>query len=92
MNGRIIYYCGLLTLILISDSDLAARVTYRVLGNLGQKPVISVSENGILSSGSVIGSAAVHVVAQEEFGVNQTLIILIKVSQHVLMWRAKEIE
>ena len=36
-------------------------------------------EDGVLISGSNSGQAALHITAQEEFGINQTLVLLIKV-------------
>ena len=36
-------------------------------------------EDGILVSGSNSGQAALQVTAQEEFGINQTLVLLVKV-------------
>ncbi len=59
--------------------DLEARLRYYILPSKGDKSIISVSETGVLTSGAQTGSAAVHVVAQEKFGVNQTLVILVKV-------------
>ena len=38
-------------------------------------------EDGILVSGSNSGQAALQVTAQEEFGINQTLVLLVKVIQ-----------
>ena len=39
-------------------------------------------EDGVLISGSNSGQAALHITAQEEFGINQTLVLLIKVGNN----------
>ena len=36
-------------------------------------------EDGVLVSGSNLGQAALQLTAQEEFGINQTLVLLVKV-------------
>lgn len=42
-------------------------------------PVVSVSRSGLLTSGGYPGQAHLRVTAQEEFGVNHTMVILVKV-------------
>ena len=42
-------------------------------------------EDGVLISGSNSGQAALHITAQEEFGINQTLVLLIKVGIYNFM-------
>ena len=37
-------------------------------------------DDGVLMSGSHSGQAALQITAQEEFGINQTLVLLVKVS------------
>ncbi|XP_071099780.1 nuclear pore membrane glycoprotein 210-like isoform X2 [Haliotis cracherodii] len=61
-----------------TNRDLAARLTYHILHNSG-KSIVTMKKNGVLVSGPLTGTAALHVIAQEDFGVNQTLVILIKV-------------
>ena len=58
---------------------------YFVLGDQPDQQVVQVLENGQLRSGPVPGSAVLHVVAQEEFGLNQTLVILVKVGFGLVM-------
>ncbi|XP_067655062.1 nuclear pore membrane glycoprotein 210-like isoform X1 [Haliotis asinina] len=64
--------------IIKTNRDLAARLTYHVLHN-SDKSVVTMKQNGIIVSGVQTGTAALHVTAQEDFGVNQTLVILVKV-------------
>ncbi|KAL8601945.1 hypothetical protein ACOMHN_008437 [Nucella lapillus] len=54
-------------------------MSYSVVTENGEVPVVRVGKNGQLVSGPIPGSAVVHVTAQEDFGVNQTLVFLVKV-------------
>ena len=60
--------------------DVAAFMSYSVVSENGDVPVVSVGKNGQLVSGPIPGNAVVHVTALEEFGINQTLVFLVKVS------------
>ncbi|GFS06170.1 nuclear pore membrane glycoprotein 210-like [Elysia marginata] len=72
-----------------TNRDVAARVRYFILNNQEglesqgnnpvESPVVRLLDNGQLRSGPIPGSTVLHVVAQEEFGLNQTLVILVKV-------------
>ncbi|XP_055899109.1 nuclear pore membrane glycoprotein 210-like [Biomphalaria glabrata] len=62
-----------------TNRDIAARVSYYVINDSQDTPVIRVLDNGQLRSGSAPGNAFLHVVSEEEFGINQTLVILVKV-------------
>ncbi|XP_021353376.1 nuclear pore membrane glycoprotein 210-like isoform X2 [Mizuhopecten yessoensis] len=62
-----------------TNRDGAAKVTYTVLPSSGDLKVVAVGDGGLLSSGPKAGEAALHITSQEEFGTNQTLVVLIKV-------------
>ena len=64
----------------LSHRDVAAFMSYSVVSDNGDIPTVRVTKNGQLTSGPIPGNAVVHVTAQEEFGVNQTLVFLVKVS------------
>ena len=57
--------------------DGSAKMIYTVM-SAENSDTVQV-EDGILMSGSNSGQAALQVTAQEEFGINQTLILLVKV-------------
>ncbi|RUS71401.1 hypothetical protein EGW08_020832, partial [Elysia chlorotica] len=48
-------------------------------GQAVDNPVVRLLDNGQLRSGPIPGTAVLHIVAVEEFGLNQTLVILVKV-------------
>lgn len=73
-------YCFYLILCGFNYRDIAARVSYYVINDSQDTPVIRVLDNGQLRSGSAPGNAFLHVVSEEEFGINQTLVILVKVN------------
>ncbi|KAK7447124.1 hypothetical protein BaRGS_00040214 [Batillaria attramentaria] len=62
-----------------TNRDVAADMSYTVVSENGDMPTVRVGKNGQLVSGPIPGSAVVHVTAQEEFGINQTLVFLVKV-------------
>lgn len=59
--------------------DRAATVSYRVLNGLKKPPVVQVDDNGLLTSGSFTGISTMEVNSQEPFGINQTIIVSVKV-------------
>nr|KAG5685485.1 hypothetical protein BaRGS_003378 [Batillaria attramentaria] len=63
-----------------TNRDVAADMSYTVVSENGDMPTVRVGKNGQLVSGPIPGSAVVHVTAQEEFGINQTLVFLVKVT------------
>ncbi|XP_062969977.1 nuclear pore membrane glycoprotein 210 [Cynocephalus volans] len=63
-----------------TNRDSVASLSYRVLDGPEKVPVVHIDEKGFLVSGSVIGTSTIEVIAQEPFGVNQTVIVAIKVS------------
>lgn len=54
-------------------------LSYRVLDCPDQATIVQVDEKGLLSSGSLTGSSSLLVTSQETFGVNQTLVLAVKV-------------
>ncbi|GAA6079659.1 nuclear pore membrane glycoprotein 210 isoform X1, partial [Tachysurus ichikawai] len=54
-------------------------LSYQVLDCPDAAPVVHVDANGHLTSGSLEGTASLQITAQESFGVNQTIIIAVKV-------------
>ncbi|XP_043934036.1 nuclear pore membrane glycoprotein 210 isoform X1 [Protopterus annectens] len=63
-----------------------AAVTYEVLDCSDKAVVVKVDENGLLTSGSRTGLSTVKVNSQEPFGINQTVVVTVKVA-HVAYLR-----
>ncbi|XP_069795905.1 nuclear pore membrane glycoprotein 210 isoform X2 [Narcine bancroftii] len=63
-----------------TNRDGAATLSYQVQDCSDKSPVIQMDENGILTSGSVTGSSTIRVNAEEQFGVNQTVTVAVKVA------------
>nr|XP_045008482.1 nuclear pore membrane glycoprotein 210 [Jaculus jaculus] len=63
-----------------TNRDGVATLNYRVLDAPEKIPVVHIDEKGFLVSGSGIGMSTLEVTAQEPFGANQTIIIVVKVS------------
>lgn len=57
-------------------------MSYQVISLVDPSPV-TVGEGGLLTSGTVSGQVALQVTSQEEFGTNQTLVLLVRVGQVV---------
>lgn len=62
-----------------TNRDGVGPLSYRMLECPDQAVVAQVDDKGTLSSGSLTGSSSLLVTLQETFGVNQTLIIAVKV-------------
>ncbi|XP_056129550.1 nuclear pore membrane glycoprotein 210 [Lampris incognitus] len=62
-----------------TNRDGVGAVSYRMLECPDQGVIAQVNDNGLLSSGSLTGSSSLLVTSQEPFGVNQTLILALKV-------------
>uniref|UniRef100_A0A8C9WHE5 Nucleoporin 210 n=1 Tax=Scleropages formosus TaxID=113540 RepID=A0A8C9WHE5_SCLFO len=62
-----------------TNRDSMGQVSYRVHDCPNKAALIHVNENGHLSSGALTGSASLQVTSQESFGVNQTVIVAVKV-------------
>ncbi|CAG5123932.1 unnamed protein product, partial [Candidula unifasciata] len=65
--------------VLKTNRDQNARVRFTVKGTSSGNAVVQLLDNGQLRSGPATGSAILHVVAQEEFALNQTLVVLVMV-------------
>ncbi|KAL8212459.1 UNVERIFIED_CONTAM: hypothetical protein K2H54_047229, partial [Gekko kuhli] len=63
-----------------TNRDRVASLSYRILDDQDRIPVVQIDERGLLHSGSLIGLATVEVIGQEPFGINQTLIVAVKVA------------
>ncbi|XP_069823220.1 nuclear pore membrane glycoprotein 210 [Dendropsophus ebraccatus] len=63
-----------------TNRDQAATVNYRILNEPNALPVIQVDSNGLLTSGSLTGVSTIEINSQEPFGINQTIIVSVKVS------------
>ncbi|KAL4646368.1 nuclear pore membrane glycoprotein 210 isoform X1 [Arapaima gigas] len=62
-----------------TNRDSLGQLSYRVHDCTNKAALIQVDENGHLSSGALTGSASLQVTSQESFGVNQTIIVAVKV-------------
>uniref|UniRef100_A0A667Z6W6 Nucleoporin 210 n=1 Tax=Myripristis murdjan TaxID=586833 RepID=A0A667Z6W6_9TELE len=62
-----------------TNRDGVGSLSYRMLDCPDQTVVAHVDDKGLLSSGSLTGSSSLQVTSQETFGVNQTLILAVKV-------------
>ncbi|ETE69030.1 Nuclear pore membrane glycoprotein, partial [Ophiophagus hannah] len=63
-----------------TNRDGAASLTYRVLDSQDKVPVVEIDESGHLSSHSQIGLSTIEIISQESFGINQTLVVAVKVA------------
>lgn len=57
-----------------------ASLSYRVLDGPDKVPLVQIDESGFLNSGSLIGSSTIEVISQEPFGINQTIVVAVKVA------------
>ncbi|NXU54806.1 PO210 protein, partial [Turnix velox] len=62
-----------------TNRDQVASLSYRVLDGPDKVPVVKIDERGFLNAGPLIGSSTIEVIAQESFGINQTIIVAVKV-------------
>ncbi|KAG8128203.1 hypothetical protein E2320_015056, partial [Naja naja] len=63
-----------------TNRDGAASLTYHVLDSQDKVPVVEIDESGHLSSHSQIGLSTIEIISQESFGINQTLVVAVKVA------------
>ncbi|XP_066469901.1 nuclear pore membrane glycoprotein 210 [Tiliqua scincoides] len=63
-----------------TNRDRVSSLSYHVLDVEGRVPVVQIDERGLLNSGSLIGLSTIEVISQEPFGMNQTLIVAVKVA------------
>ncbi|PIK54185.1 putative nuclear pore membrane glycoprotein [Apostichopus japonicus] len=59
--------------------DGSAIMSYTLLSNSGSEPIVTVSPQGVVTSGSRTGKAVIEVVARESFRANQTMLALVQV-------------
>ncbi|XDV45377.1 hypothetical protein PO909_013490 [Leuciscus waleckii] len=62
-----------------TNRDGQGSLSYRVLDCPDRAALIQVDDKGLLTSGSLTGTASLQISSQETFGVNQTIIIAVKV-------------
>ncbi|KAA0706727.1 Nuclear pore membrane glycoprotein 210 [Triplophysa tibetana] len=62
-----------------TNRDGLGSLSYHVLECPDRTTLIQVDDKGLLTSGSVTGTASLQISSQEAFGVNQTIIIAVKV-------------
>ncbi|XP_078065799.1 nuclear pore membrane glycoprotein 210 [Mustelus asterias] len=63
-----------------TNRDGVASLSYRVQDSADKTPVIQVDENGLLTSGPITGSSTIEVISEEQFGINQTITVAVKVA------------
>ena len=64
----------------LSNRDGVGALSYRMLDCPDQVVIAQVDDKGFLLSGSLTGISSLLITSQETFGVNQTLILAVKVS------------
>lgn len=62
-----------------TNRDGVGALSYRALDCPDHAVIVQVDDKGLLSSGSLTGSSSLLVTSQETFGVNQTLVLAVKV-------------
>lgn len=55
-------------------------MSYQVLSANSDKAIITVKDGGVITSGASCGEAHLQITAFEEFGTNQTVVLLVKVN------------
>lgn len=71
----------------MSARDGVSALSYRMLDCPDQVVIAQVDDKGFLSSGSLTGISSLLITSQETFGVNQTLILAVKVSSRAAAWK-----
>ncbi|XP_033110256.1 nuclear pore membrane glycoprotein 210-like [Anneissia japonica] len=67
-----------------TNRDGSATMSYTILGD-PQSAIISVNQQGVVTSGEILGEVSVLVVALERFGLNQSTIVLVKVKLEFIL-------
>ena len=75
----------------LCDRDGVGALSYRMLDCPEQVVVAQVDEKGFLSSGSLTGISSLLITSQESFGVNQTLMLTVKVRLRAIALKMFEI-
>ena len=65
-------------------ANLKYEIAYTDYAHTTQQHLVRVTDHGQLITGSKTGQANLLITANEEFGVNQTLVVLIKVGYKVI--------
>lgn len=68
------------------NRDGVGALSYRMLDFHDQVVIAQVDDKGFLFSGSLTGISSLLITSQETFGVNQTLILAVKVSLRAAAW------
>ncbi|XP_075039219.1 nuclear pore membrane glycoprotein 210 [Mixophyes fleayi] len=63
-----------------TNRDRTATVSYRILNSPNKLSIVQVDDSGLLTSGSLTGVSTMEINSQEPFGINQTIIVSVKVS------------
>uniref|UniRef100_A0A4W3I726 Nucleoporin 210 n=1 Tax=Callorhinchus milii TaxID=7868 RepID=A0A4W3I726_CALMI len=63
-----------------TNRDGVASLSYRVQDSSDKPPVVQVDEHGVLTSGSITGISTIEINSEEQFGVNQTITVAVKVT------------
>eukprot|EP00079_Xenopus_tropicalis_P032145 XP_017945916.1 PREDICTED: nuclear pore membrane glycoprotein 210 [Xenopus tropicalis] len=63
-----------------TNRDRFASVSYRILSGSQEAPVVHVDDKGLLTAGSQTGVSTMEINSREHFGINQTIIVSVKVS------------
>lgn len=75
----------------MSARDGVGALSYRMLDCPDQVIIAQVDDKGFLLSGSLTGISSLLITSQETFGVNQTLILAVKVSSRATAWKVLHI-
>ncbi|KAK3103291.1 hypothetical protein FSP39_018237 [Pinctada imbricata] len=62
-----------------TNRDGSAKMFYTIASQSSDDPIVNVGSTGVLTTSSMTGQATLQITSQEEFGANQTLVLLIKV-------------
>ncbi|XP_018095905.1 nuclear pore membrane glycoprotein 210 [Xenopus laevis] len=63
-----------------TNRDRFASVSYRILNGPQEAPVVHVDDKGLLTAGSQTGVSTMEINSLEHFGINQTIIVSVKVA------------
>ncbi|XP_053325422.1 nuclear pore membrane glycoprotein 210 [Spea bombifrons] len=63
-----------------TNRDRTAAMTYRLVNAPNQSAVVHVDDKGLLTCGSLTGVSTIEITSQEVFGINQTLLVSVKVA------------
>lgn len=78
----------MISVLCIVSRDSVGQLSYHIQNCPKKAALVQVDENGQLSSGALTGTASLQVTSQESFGVNQTIIVAVKVRCFHLVGKA----